>query len=59
MNAQIVQGTQSITLHMGEETLEMATSEAPLQFPVPVAVHGALMGYVDKLTNSQIIILKV
>merc|ERR1719242_759729 len=34
------------------------TSEAPLQHPVPIKVHSVAMGYINRLTPSQVLLLK-
>ena len=45
-------------LEMSEKTENSITSEAPLQHPVPIKVHSVLMGYIDRLTPSQVLLLK-
>ena len=34
------------------------SAEAPLQHPVPIKLHSTLMGYIDRLTPSQVLLLK-
>eukprot|EP01084_Bolivina_argentea_P115195 204899_1 len=48
----------ALSLEMSEKTESSITSEAPLQHPVPIKVHSVLMGYIDRLTPSQVLLLK-
>ena len=45
-------------LEMSEKTESCITSQAPLQHSVPIKVHSVLMGYIDRLTPSQVLLLK-
>ena len=45
-------------LSMSPKGEKAVTSEAPLQHPVPMKVHSALIGVIDRLTSSQILLLK-
>jgi len=45
-------------LEMSDKTEASITSRAPLQHPVPFKVHSVLMGYIDRLTPSQVLLLK-
>jgi len=45
-------------LEMSEKTEVSVTSCAPLQHPVPIKLHSVLMGYIDRLTPSQVLLLK-
>ena len=54
----IIHNNDIMLLEMNGNTEINITSEAPLQHPVPTKVHSTLMGYIDRLTSSQVILLK-